>query len=65
MLICIGREINVLQCKLLERVLNYMFMNKLVNYESIRNGVRIYFHDHMTFILSCLVKSNIYKKNLN
>ena len=48
MLICIGREINVLQCKLLERVLNYMFMNKLVNYKGTRNDVRIYLDDHMT-----------------
>jgi hypothetical protein len=48
MLICIGREFNVLQCKLLESVLNYMFMNKLVNYEGIRNDVRIYLDDYMT-----------------
>jgi len=48
MLIYIGREFNVLQCKLLERVLNYIFMNKFVNYEGIRNGVRIYLDDHMT-----------------
>jgi hypothetical protein len=48
MLICIGREFNVFQCKILGRVLNYMFMNKLVNYEGIRNGVRIYLDDHMT-----------------
>jgi hypothetical protein len=48
MLIYIGREFNVLQCKLLERVLNYMFMNKFVNYKGIRNGVRIYLDDHMT-----------------
>jgi hypothetical protein len=41
MLICIGRQFNIFQCKILERVLNYMFMNKLVNYEGIRNGVRI------------------------
>ena len=34
--------------KILERVLNYMFMNKLVNYKGKRNGVRIYLDDHMT-----------------
>ena len=50
MLICIGREFNVLQCKLLERVLNYMFMNKLVNYKGIRNGARIYLDDRMTWL---------------
>ena len=41
MLIYKGREFNVFQCKKLERVLNYMFMNKLVNYKGIRNDVRI------------------------
>jgi hypothetical protein len=65
MLICIGREINVLQCKLLERVLNYMFMNKLVNYEGIRNGEDLFGWSYDIVILSCLVKSQINKKKLN
>jgi protein-disulfide isomerase len=43
-----GWEFNEFQCKILERVLNYMFMNKLVNYKGISNDVRIYLDDHMT-----------------
>jgi len=54
-----GWEFNEFQCKILERVLNYMFMNKLVNYKS----EDLFGWSYDIVILPCLVKSNINKKN--
>jgi hypothetical protein len=62
MLICIGREINVLQCKLLERVLNYTFMNKLVNYEGIRNGEDLFGWSYDSYFVMLSKITNKQKK---